>query len=223
MSDHETELWEVMLCCAVSRAGTVSIGPTAVVENLVQQLGHDGIKMQVFFHMTDVTVDLLLGPDRLSRIPRLCLILFSHVALVDQDKIPTQIFSLVNKTFHDLYPPHPELFPTCFKFLSLTRDIITSSPSLLVVPVLVALRKSLCRWIEDRLEILLEKEYNDIVRVLLTLPFTIISIKCRRSCPCTVIHFLQSDSLLLRSKHFILLHHFYPRPSQIRLRQLLVL
>jgi hypothetical protein len=164
MSDLEVELWEGVLRCAFTHASAIPIEPAAIMEDFVQGLEKDKFRTQVTPPNVSVLdmADFLLG-DSLSRSPRLTLILFSHVTLVGQKELPRCLFSLVNITLYDLYPPLPEHFSTCFRFLQLTRDIIMSAPSLLVVPVLVTLRKSLCRWIEDKSKILLEKEYNHVV------------------------------------------------------------
>jgi len=100
---------------------------------------------------------------RLSSFPKETVILLSHVDLSDQDTLPTEILYVINNVLYALYPPRPELLSTSLQFVRLVGDIIASAPFSLIVPVLAALSKNLCRWIADESEALLANEYNDIV------------------------------------------------------------
>lgn len=102
---------------------------------------------------------------RLSSVPKVTLALLTHIDLFDKDTLPTEVFYLIDDTLDVMYPPRPELLSTSLQLVRLVGEVISSAPLSLIVPLLTAIRKSLCRWIEDRSEVLLEEEYNSVVRV----------------------------------------------------------
>jgi hypothetical protein len=101
--------------------------------------------------------------------PQVTLLLFSHVDLGDNGPVPSHCLALFDSVLCDLYPPHPDMLSTALRHLRLLRDIITPAPSSLIVTILVAFRRSLCRWIEDQSGVIAEEEYNGVVRLLLLL------------------------------------------------------
>jgi hypothetical protein len=44
MSDDEIELWDAMLCSAITSAGSANVRPTAVVEHIAERLGSKKVK-----------------------------------------------------------------------------------------------------------------------------------------------------------------------------------
>jgi hypothetical protein len=101
-------------------------------------------------------------------LPKLC----SHFTLEGAETLPTQTLLLIDSLLYDFYPPLPEVLSASFQCLRLIRDVIKSTSASLLVPLLVALSRSLCQWIEDRSEVLLDTEYNSEVRVLFCFAFS---------------------------------------------------
>jgi hypothetical protein len=161
MSDQEVDLWERVFICAVSRATSCSISPTAFVEDFLQELHQD--KVRVYVQDAAMFFVVLTTGSRFTSKPQLLLCIISHVALTDQDKLPSRTFLVLDHVLHDLYPPSPEHFAISFLYLDAIRAIVTSAPPLFVVPILEALCRSLSRWIVDASTALLEEEYNNIV------------------------------------------------------------
>jgi hypothetical protein len=89
-------------------------------------------------------------------------VLVSCIDLSGVDDLPVDIFPTIDRVVHDLYPPQPEYFTTALHIIGLIRGVINSASSC-IVPVLTALQNGLCRWIENRSEILLDEEYNRVV------------------------------------------------------------
>jgi hypothetical protein len=132
---------------------------------------------------------------------------------ISSEYMPAHMFRSIDTILGRIYPPPPELKPACIHFLRYLKDTISSSPKWQVVPMLVTLTRSLCRWIEDDAQVFSDDEYNDVVRVA----FAIVPGKgiqrSSRSCLCMPVHCPSSDPMLQLWIFYIPWPHCSPQSS----------
>ena len=102
---------------------------------------------------------------RLMSFPKGLAVLLSHLDVSDVDDLPIDIFSMVDTALVSAYPPPAELLATCIDVLRLIGQIIHSTPVSMLVQLVTTIGKSLRLWIGDEKEVMLESEYNAVVRV----------------------------------------------------------
>ncbi|KAJ6621851.1 hypothetical protein B0H10DRAFT_1945109 [Mycena sp. CBHHK59/15] len=147
MNDSEVEIWNRLLLAAISSAGSVSVRPAIVIERILEHFDEEHIK-------------------KLSDSPKELSALLEYYDLIDRDALPKGVISTVDRAVYRLYPPH-QLLPTSLKIIRRLRDIFTSAPQTLALPLLLALNDSLCRWLEDDMSVLEGEAWEDVVGPML--------------------------------------------------------
>lgn len=108
---------------------------------------------------------------RSSRFIEVVCILLSHLNIVNTLTLPTDICTMVDDILENLYPPHPDDLTLSLQLLSTVKAIIIVCPSSLLLSLLQAIQRGLCLWIEDRDQVVPEREYNNAVRVTFVVHF----------------------------------------------------
>lgn len=70
---------------------------------------------------------------------------------------------MVNQALSDLYPEQA-LASTSLQLIRRLQDIVLSAPPTLALPLLLALQDSICKWLEDDENALVEDVRKEIVR-----------------------------------------------------------
>ena len=74
------------------------------------------------------------------------------------------VLFLVNVVLESLYPPPPDTLPACLEVISAVYKLIEFATPSQVLLIVSAIERSCSVWIEDRMEVLSEGQYNDTVR-----------------------------------------------------------
>lgn len=92
--------------------------------------------------------------------------LLLHLHFPVANILPTSLLTIICNILRELYPPQPEALPSCLKLLCTVKDIIITAPATLLTPLLAIIQTGLNVWIIDKEEAVPEKEYNNVVSVL---------------------------------------------------------
>ncbi|KAJ7134791.1 hypothetical protein C8R44DRAFT_771481 [Mycena epipterygia] len=154
MAESEVGIWDNLLrrTVANANANSNSVQPTVVVEHIFKLIG-------------DVY--------RFSQSPKEFLTLLSHVDLSGRDTLPEGVISAVNQALCDLYPEQA-LASTSLQLIRRLQDIILSAPPTLALPLLLALQDSICKWLEDDGNALVEDVRKEIIACLFSTPLSTI-------------------------------------------------
>jgi hypothetical protein len=75
---------------------------------------------------------------------------------------------MFDEILENLYPPlHLQDLTPSLRLLCTLKAVIIATPLSLLVPLLMAVQKGLCIWIEDKKEVVPQAEYNDVVGALI--------------------------------------------------------
>lgn len=157
---------------------------------------------------------------RLVSVPNAVSALLSHVDLSRCDVFPISVFSVVDQALASSYSRIPDELATSLEMLRLLEEIIASIPTSRIIQLVSTMENSLCCWLRDERSIVPDAEYNDIVCNqfpsiidILTFAIRLIMFTVGRS-----MHFGDTNSTLTTCVSF---HHFFPRPLDVLLAQLL--
>jgi hypothetical protein len=160
MSDSELKAWDSTLGKAISMARAVGIQSSAVIGRMLKRI--DG---EIARCVVDLLVISTLIPfPRLISFPKAVVTLLSHVDVSDANALPVDIFSVVDTVLVSTYPPSPESLATCLEILHLIGQVISAIPLSMLTELLTTLGESLQLWIGDKEEVMLESEFNNVVR-----------------------------------------------------------
>jgi hypothetical protein len=162
MSDSELKVWDDTLRKAVSMAGAAGTKSSVVVRRVLGRMNWDIAKCVVGFYGHLRAHRLMFF--RLISLPKAVAILLGHVDLSDDDALPVDVFSMVDAVLVSNYPPPPESLAPCLEVLCLTGQIIGATPVSMLVQLLTTIGESLRFWIGDSEEVMLESEFNGVVR-----------------------------------------------------------
>lgn len=87
----------------------------------------------------------------------------AYVDLSDTTELPIDMFVIIDAVLLNLYPPAPEHLSTALEILRLLGNIISNALPSLVVQLISSVQWSLCSWLSDASQALLEAEFNAVV------------------------------------------------------------
>ena len=104
------------------------------------------------------------GTDRSPRTSEMTKILVTYIEADHPAGISLSLLSQIDVILSTSYPQAELLYPTLDIIQELTKIVKTCRASVLE-ELLLNLSNSLCTWIRDESEMLLDEEYNDVVRI----------------------------------------------------------
>ncbi|KAI5896907.1 uncharacterized protein SCHCODRAFT_02685816 [Schizophyllum commune H4-8] len=140
MDGEESEGWVDLLQVAAQKAGVEST-----------------IMVAEIFELVDRAEDLWI--DSFLSNPRLILAVLNHIDL----SLPVEVNVLLeamDTILHRMYPPTEDTMATCQAMLDKMTRIVQEAAPAIIVSVLTAMNRSLCRWLENTDEAISDEDYN---------------------------------------------------------------
>jgi hypothetical protein len=160
MSDYELEVWDVTLRKAFSMASAEGTNSTEVVLRMLRRMSGEIVKCVSY----DTVILALIPHFRFITSLKAVAILLSHVDLSDVDTLPVDVFSVVDTVLVSTYPPLPESLAASLEILRLIGQIISATPVSMLIQLMATMEESLRLWIGDKHEVMLDSEFNSLVR-----------------------------------------------------------
>ncbi|KZT73902.1 hypothetical protein DAEQUDRAFT_808069 [Daedalea quercina L-15889] len=143
LCEDDISLWEELLGIGVASANSAHVPPAQVLETIAARFDEQS--------------------ERLIKHPRWIVSLLPHITMHDDRMIPNNFLKLINDFLCDMYAAKQEhLYPALETFRILS-SLLQSCSQHATVSLTSAMSDGLCIWIRDEEEILLEKEYNEVI------------------------------------------------------------
>ncbi|KAJ7069654.1 hypothetical protein C8F01DRAFT_1113489 [Mycena amicta] len=146
LSKEEEDMWETLLRAAFTT--DTNILPSVVVEHVLLEVK---------------------DWRRFVQYPKHFLTLISFFNFEARATLPVEILDIVSHLLDDLYPSQAAA-PTSLHIIRLVRDFFTSCPATLLVPLVVALQDSMCKWLRDQQRLLSEVSRRQVANAFFSTP-----------------------------------------------------
>lgn len=157
-SEYENEMWTSLFRNTLTVAGRESVPINMVIEKMMEY------PFNLFVAHIFVCHSPAHGTDRSPTTAKMTKVLVSHIEAGHPAGIPTLLLSRIDNILSTSYPQAELLYPSLDVIQELT-NVVKTCPTTVLEDLLSGLSNSLCAWIRDESEMMLDEEYNDVVRI----------------------------------------------------------